>query len=293
MALRGGRLCLSSIVELAKVLTAGNCADVLPRYFHLSRREAAEVAAAIRPVERPPMRDVVTVVAVSTADILGQPRHPWTPSFADESSRRCRSTPRDVPTPSGWLVAPSRPPQSRPRPHRKRRGSGRSLRDGRRWRPGASRRGEARGLGAGRGVLPVAPGRRRDVRVDASAGVRPRGAARTGRVLGGGERPAALPVSQSVDGAPGLRRGIHGPVRAGGPARLGTGRDWGAEGAYPRRRNFAITRFSPIPGNATVTFASGPFPSQARTSPSPRLGCVTLSPRVNGALPASGRWSKE
>jgi hypothetical protein len=66
-ALREGRLCLSSIAELAKVLTVGNCAEVLPRFFHLSRREAAEVAAAIRPVVQPPMRDVVTVVAVSFA----------------------------------------------------------------------------------------------------------------------------------------------------------------------------------------------------------------------------------
>ena len=54
-----------------------------------------------------------------------------------------------------------------------------------------------------------------------------------------------------------------------------------------------MTRFSPTPGKATVTLASGPTPSQARTSPSPRLGCVTLSPRVNGARPVSGRWSKE
>ena len=45
------------------MLTAENSAEVLPRFFHLSRREAAEVAAAIRPVERPPLRDVVTVVA--------------------------------------------------------------------------------------------------------------------------------------------------------------------------------------------------------------------------------------
>jgi hypothetical protein len=63
--LRDGRICLSSVAELTKVLTAENFAEVLPRFFHLSRREAAEVAAAIKPVERPPVRDVVTVVPLS------------------------------------------------------------------------------------------------------------------------------------------------------------------------------------------------------------------------------------
>jgi hypothetical protein len=66
--LRDGRLCLTSVVELAKVLTRANLAEVLPRFFHCSRREAAEVSAAIRPLERPPLRDLVsTVPAASTA----------------------------------------------------------------------------------------------------------------------------------------------------------------------------------------------------------------------------------
>jgi hypothetical protein len=60
--LRDGRLCLTTVVELARVLTTENCAAVLPRYFHLSRREAAEVSAAIQPVDRLPLRKVVTVV---------------------------------------------------------------------------------------------------------------------------------------------------------------------------------------------------------------------------------------
>ncbi len=61
--LRDGRLCLSTVVELAKGIEAGNLAEILPRFFGLSRREASEVVAAIRPVGRPPVRDVVTVVA--------------------------------------------------------------------------------------------------------------------------------------------------------------------------------------------------------------------------------------
>ncbi len=74
MALREGRLCLSSVVELAKVIEPRQSGRVLPRFFHLSRREAAEVAAAIRPVVRPPMRDIVTVVA---GPPLPSTRHRW------------------------------------------------------------------------------------------------------------------------------------------------------------------------------------------------------------------------
>ena len=58
--LRDGRLCLSSVLELAKVLTPENRDQVLPRFFHRSRREAMDVVAELRPVERPPVRDVVT-----------------------------------------------------------------------------------------------------------------------------------------------------------------------------------------------------------------------------------------
>ncbi len=39
-ALRAGRLCLSSVGELAKVLTPANQAEVLPRFFGLSFQEA-------------------------------------------------------------------------------------------------------------------------------------------------------------------------------------------------------------------------------------------------------------
>jgi HNH endonuclease len=58
--LREGRLCLSTTAELAKVLTEENLVDVLPLYFRLSAREAAEVTAALLPLEQPPLRAVVT-----------------------------------------------------------------------------------------------------------------------------------------------------------------------------------------------------------------------------------------
>src|SRR6266542_1386748 len=47
--LREGRLCITSIVELAKVLTAENAGEVLPRFFHCSKAEAMAVAAELRP----------------------------------------------------------------------------------------------------------------------------------------------------------------------------------------------------------------------------------------------------
>ena len=61
-ALRDGRLCLSTMGVLSKVLDEGNVGEVLPRFFLLSKREAKAVAAAIRPDEAPTHRDVVTSV---------------------------------------------------------------------------------------------------------------------------------------------------------------------------------------------------------------------------------------
>src|SRR6266568_704831 len=60
--LRDGRLCISSIVALAKVLTPQNRHEVLPRFFHCSKREAQAEAAAILPAEAAPHREVVTAV---------------------------------------------------------------------------------------------------------------------------------------------------------------------------------------------------------------------------------------
>jgi 5-methylcytosine-specific restriction endonuclease McrA len=61
--LRDGRLCLTTAAELAKVLTEQNLSAVLPRYFHLSAREAAEVTAELLPREQPPLRTVVSILA--------------------------------------------------------------------------------------------------------------------------------------------------------------------------------------------------------------------------------------
>jgi len=42
--LRDGRLCITSVVEVAKVLTAENRHEVLPRFFQRSRRDAMALA---------------------------------------------------------------------------------------------------------------------------------------------------------------------------------------------------------------------------------------------------------
>jgi hypothetical protein len=48
--LRDGRLCLTTMASLSKVLTPENRAEVLPRFFHRSKQEAAAIAAELCPV---------------------------------------------------------------------------------------------------------------------------------------------------------------------------------------------------------------------------------------------------
>ena len=60
--LRDGRLCITSVVQLAKVLTPENRREVLPKFFQRSKREAMAVAAALQPATAAPHRDVVTAV---------------------------------------------------------------------------------------------------------------------------------------------------------------------------------------------------------------------------------------
>lgn len=65
--LRDGRLCLTSIIEASKVVTAENWETLLPRFFHLSKREAMGLAAELDPHPSPPSRTVVTSVAAAPA----------------------------------------------------------------------------------------------------------------------------------------------------------------------------------------------------------------------------------
>jgi hypothetical protein len=58
--LRDGRLCFTTIIEAAKVLSPENCDTLLPRFFGMSRSDAMEVVAALQPHAAPPTRTVVT-----------------------------------------------------------------------------------------------------------------------------------------------------------------------------------------------------------------------------------------
>jgi hypothetical protein len=71
--IRDGRLCLTSVVEVAKVLTEENRSEVLPRFFQLSKREAKAVSAEIRPDEAPPRRSLVTTVRVPVVAPIAAP----------------------------------------------------------------------------------------------------------------------------------------------------------------------------------------------------------------------------
>ncbi len=105
-AIRDGKLCLSSIVELGKVLTAENAAEVLPRFFGLSSREAALVAVEIRPARTIPEREVITAAdtATSAREVRGsiepQASSDATPFRASEAVRAASTVPPETATTS-------------------------------------------------------------------------------------------------------------------------------------------------------------------------------------------------
>ncbi|BDG02189.1 HNH endonuclease [Anaeromyxobacter oryzae] len=72
-ALGEGRLCLTSIVEAARVVTAQNWETVLPRFFGLSRREAMEVVAELQPHPAPPTRTIVSPMRTAPSKVAAGP----------------------------------------------------------------------------------------------------------------------------------------------------------------------------------------------------------------------------
>ncbi len=103
-ALRAGRLCLSAVGQLARVLTPENEAEVLPRFFGLSAREAQEVVAAIRPDPTPPRREVVTpVLAAPPAPAL-----PVAPRPADAAQASVEVRPTADPLHTCEVASPVR-----------------------------------------------------------------------------------------------------------------------------------------------------------------------------------------
>ncbi len=119
-ALRAGELCLSTVNELARVLTPENRAEVLPRFFRLSRREAEAVAASLRPAEVVPIRDVITAIRPAAPAL-----RPATAQAAVPAASPASPTPRAHPDePRPVAVHPDEPtapivvaaPMARPAP---------------------------------------------------------------------------------------------------------------------------------------------------------------------------------
>jgi len=77
--LRDGRLCITSVVELARVMTEENRAEVLTRFFHRSKAEARAVAVELRPGAAP-RREVVTLVHLDEPEGRAAPTSTPTPT---------------------------------------------------------------------------------------------------------------------------------------------------------------------------------------------------------------------
>ncbi len=121
--LRDGRLCITSVVELARVLTAGNAAEVLPRFFGCSSREAREVAATLAPREAPPLRAVVTSQLGRSPAVANPTVAPAVDAAAPEASALAAVGPAATlafpPLPAPIAVVQSTEPRP-PRPARER-----------------------------------------------------------------------------------------------------------------------------------------------------------------------------
>ncbi len=69
--IRDGRLCITAVHALSKAITPENRAEVLPRFFHVSKQEAKAVSAQLAPALEAPRREVVTTVRVAPSLDLG------------------------------------------------------------------------------------------------------------------------------------------------------------------------------------------------------------------------------
>jgi hypothetical protein len=93
--LRDGRLCVTSLIELSKVLTEKNWEFVLPRFFGCSKKEAQRVAVQVAPLEAPPRRDVIAAVRLAPgAGLHSESVHPV----------GLASSPKPAPTPEARSV---------------------------------------------------------------------------------------------------------------------------------------------------------------------------------------------
>jgi 5-methylcytosine-specific restriction endonuclease McrA len=98
--LRDGRLCLSTVAELAKVLTEENQDVVAPRFFGFSAREVQELVAELQPRQVPSTRMVVTRVlsqSVASPVRVTQPRLTTVPASDPTSDSTADTDPNMVP----------------------------------------------------------------------------------------------------------------------------------------------------------------------------------------------------
>ena len=125
--LRDGRLCLSTVSEVSKVVTPENRSEVLARYFHLSKREAMAVSAELRPCEAAPHRVVVTAVRAPARLPLTPAPSPPALAGGEGSRERGCGAPGQGSREADLVVRPeepaapsiaSRPPEGPPAPPR-------------------------------------------------------------------------------------------------------------------------------------------------------------------------------
>ncbi len=100
--LRDGRLCLSTVAELAKVLTRENLTVVAPRFFGRSARESQELVAELQPRPVPSTRMVVTRVQDQSVASPTAITHPLLTlasptAFAPESAPLTDTHPTEAP----------------------------------------------------------------------------------------------------------------------------------------------------------------------------------------------------
>ena len=91
--LRKGKLCLTSVVDLARVMTPENRTEVLPRFFFRSKREARELAVEIRPADVIPQRDVITTVPGSSLFRPGETGMTHPPKEGEDASVAAQQAP--------------------------------------------------------------------------------------------------------------------------------------------------------------------------------------------------------
>ena len=214
-----GKLCFTTAAVLASVATEENLPAVLPRFYGLSKQEALELAAELKPRPNVPTRTVVTRVEQVDAAEEGVPKirlGELGRTRTEEASPVVERLPTER-----TMVEPMTGASSRmhltvskeflallkrakgggvaPEPWRDRRagadrGAGGSHREAGEAPGPRSAEGEARGPGARWGQVYVAPGGRRHLRRDGTPAGRPRRSAGQGRGVHGRELQDPVPV---------------------------------------------------------------------------------------------------